>query len=137
MGVAVSDALGVTAQGLPTIERASLKDVIARIAEIAEEYGAGRILVGNPIGHSGRETEMSKRAAEFAEKLRGRVECPVELVDERLTTAQANRVLAETGASRGRSRRTVDRVAATLLLAGYLDRQANEAARASRTPTEP
>jgi putative pre-16S rRNA nuclease len=135
IGLAVSDELGVTAQGLETLERTRTKDDLARIASLAEEYAVERIIMGNPIGHSGKETSMSKQVAEFAEKLRKRVPCPVELVDERLTSAEANRFLHETGASRGKARRAVDRVAATLILANYLDRRSNETERARRSAT--
>lgn len=121
MGVAVSDALGLTAQGRPTIERTRTQDDLRRIEELVEEYSVALIIVGNPIGHAGTETEMSRRAAAFAEKLRRRVSCPVELRDERLTSAEANRVLRASGMSIEKRRRAADRVAATLLLQGYLD----------------
>ena len=72
---------------------------------------------------------MSRKAAEFAEKLRRRVSCPVLLWDERLTSVQANRALRDTGLSLGKRQRAVDRVAATLLLQSYLDFLANEQSR--------
>ena len=86
-----------------------------------EEYAAGRVIVGNPIAHSGAETTMSRQAAAFADRLRGRLACPVELWDERLTSVEANRSLRETGLSLEKRRRAVDRVAATILLQSYLD----------------
>jgi putative Holliday junction resolvase len=121
MGLAVSDALGVTAQGLPTLERGRLGDDLRRIQELVEEYSAERVIVGNPLGHGGGETAMSRRAAKFAEDLRRRLSCPVELWDERLTSVEANRRLRESGLSLGKRQRAVDRVAATLLLQSYLD----------------
>jgi len=129
MGLAVSDALGITAQGLRTLERTRLDDDLEKIRELTEEYGTERVLVGNPIGHGGGETAMSRKAAEFAEKLQRRVACPVELRDERLTSVQANRALRETGLTLGKRRKAVDRVAATLLLESYLDYLANERSR--------
>jgi putative Holliday junction resolvase len=72
---------------------------------------------------------MSRQAAEFAEKLRRRVNCPVDLWDERLTTVEANRALRATGLSLGKRQRAVDRVAATLLLQSYLDFLSNERSR--------
>jgi putative Holliday junction resolvase len=126
MGLAVSDALGMTAQGLPTIQRTRIADDLERLRALVEEYSVERVLVGNPIGHSGGETSMSQLVAEFVEKLRRRLPCPVELRDERLTSVEANRTLRETGLSIGKRQRAVDRVAATLLLQGYLDYLENE-----------
>lgn len=129
MGLAVSDALGVTAQGLPTLERVQRGDDLRRIQELVEEYSAERVLVGNPLGHGGGETAMSRRAAKFAEDLRRRLSCPVELWDERLTSVEANRHLRELGLSLGKRQHAVDRVAATLLLQSYLDFLQNAASR--------
>lgn len=129
MGLAVSDALGLTAQGLPTLERTRLNDDLSRLQKVAEEFSVERVIVGNPIGHRGGETTMSRRAAEFAEKLRRRLNCPVELSDERLTSVEANRVLRDSGIGIRKRQQAVDRVAATLLLQSYLDRLAYEEAR--------
>lgn len=131
MGLAVSDALGMTAQGLPTHERARLEHDLRRIADLVRGYAPERVIVGNPIGHGGGETAMSRRAADFAEKLRRRLNCPVELWDERLTSVQANRMLREAGLSIGKRQRAADRVAATLLLQSYLDFLANQRVRDS------
>lgn len=131
MGLAVSDALGITAQGLHTLERTRLDDDLRTIKGLTEEYSTGLVLVGNPLGHGGGETSMSRAAAEFAEKLRRRVSCPVDLWDERLTSVEANRALRETGLSLGKRRRAVDRVAATLLLQSYLDFLSNERSRSA------
>lgn len=129
MGLAVSDALGITAQGLPTLERVQREDDLRRIQGLVEEYSAERVIVGNPLGHGGGETGMSRRAAKFAEELRRWLSCPVELWDERLTSVEANRRLRESGLSLGKRRHAVDRVAATLLLQSYLDFLANAASR--------
>ena len=129
MGLAVSDALGVTAQGLPTLERVERGEDLRRIQGLVEEYSAERVLVGNPLGHGGGETAMSRRAAKFAEDLRRRLTCPVELWDERLTSVEANRSLREMGLSLGKRQHAVDRVAATLLLQSYLDFLQNAASR--------
>ena len=131
MGLAVSDALGMTAQGLPTLERRRLADDLERLHSVVEEYSIGLVLVGNPIGHGGGVTAMSKLAAGFAEKLRRRLPCPVELRDERLTSVEANRTLRESGLSIGKRKRAVDRVAAVLLLQSYLDYLENERSRGS------
>jgi putative holliday junction resolvase len=133
MGLAVSDALGMTAQGLPTLQRTRIADDLERLQSLVEEYSVERVLVGNPIGHSGGETAMSQLVAEFAEKLRRRLPCPVELRDERLTSVEANRTLREAGLSIGKRQRAVDRVAAVLLLQSYLDYLENERSRQSGT----
>jgi putative Holliday junction resolvase len=127
MGVAVSDPLGVTAQGLPTLERRGRDYDLRRIEELVEEYSAARVVFGNPVGRAGGETEMSRRVAAFAQKLRRRISCPVELWDERLTSVEANRVLRASGISIGKRQRAADRVAVTLLLQSYLDFLANQA----------
>lgn len=124
MGLAVSDPLGITAQGLATLERTRAEDDLRRLQKLAEEYDAGLVLVGNPLSHRGSETAMSERVAAFAGKLRRRLECPVELVDERLTSAEAERVLRSAGISREKRRSARDRLAAVLLLQTFLDRRA-------------
>ncbi len=136
IGLAVSDALGITAQGIPTLERTNLADALRHIQQLAEEYSAELVLLGNPLSHRGSDTAMSERVASFAEKLRHRLKCPVELVDERLTSAEANRVLRESGISIEKRRGARDRMAATLLLQAYLDRRANEADRLRAGGTE-
>ena len=127
--MAVSDALGITAQGLPTLSRTRLDDDLQKIQELTEDYSTERVIVGNPLGHGGGETTMSRHAAEFAEKLRRRVNCPVLLWDERLTSVQANRALRDFGLTLGKRQRAVDRVAAMLLLQSYLDFLSNERSR--------
>ena len=133
MGLAISDALGMTAQGLPTLQRTRIADDLEHLRALVEEYSVEKVLVGNPIGHSGGETSMSQLVAEFAEKLRRRLPCPVELRDERLTSVEANRTLREAGLSIGKRQRAVDRMAAVLLLQSYLDYLENEHSRESRT----
>jgi putative Holliday junction resolvase len=132
MGLAVSDALGMTAQGLATLQRTRIADDLERLRLLVEEYAVERVLVGNPIGHSGGETAMSQQVAEFVEKLRRRLPCPVELRDERLTSVEANRTLRDAGLSIGKRQRAVDRMAAVLLLQSYLDYLENERSRGSR-----
>lgn len=131
LGLAVSDPLGITAQGIATLDRTRLEDDLRHIRKLVEEYSAERVVLGNPISARGTETSMSERVAAFARKLRRKLDCPVELLDERLTSAQAGRVLRESGISIEKRRRAVDRVAATLLLQAYLDRRASERSRAS------
>lgn len=132
MGLAISDALGITAQGLKTLERTNMENDLREIQKLVEEYSAAKVILGNPLSHSGNQTAMSQRVAAFAEKLRRRLNCPVEFSDERLTSVQANRMLRETGMGLEKRRAAVDRVAVTLLLQGYLDRCANESAQGEK-----
>ena len=133
VGLAVSDALGLTAQGLPTLVRTTNESDLAGIAQIAADYSVARVIVGHPISHSGEQTQMSRRAARFADRLRARLGLPVELWDERLTSLEADRVLRESGTDRRRQPGARDRVAAQILLQSYLDRRALERAQTELT----
>ncbi|MGH9454454.1 MAG: Holliday junction resolvase RuvX [Terriglobia bacterium] len=125
-GLAVSDALGLTAQGLATLERTRIQSDLERIRGLIAEYSVTRVILGHPLSKSGNVTSMSTQVAEFAERLRKRLAVEVLLWDERLTSSEANRMLRESGIGLEKRRKAVDRVAATLLLQGYLDRQSFE-----------
>jgi putative holliday junction resolvase len=120
-GLAVSDALGLTAQGLATLERRSKDSSLNAILDVIAEYDVREVIVGNPLSASGNETAMSRRAQRFAEKLRRRVRCNVRMWDERLSSAEANRLLRTSGVGIEKRRLAVDRIAATLILQNYLD----------------
>jgi putative Holliday junction resolvase len=126
LGLAVSDSLGLTAQGLQTIERANAAEGFSEIVELVDRYDIQEILIGNPLSKAGTATAMSERVAKFADKLRRRVKCEVKLWDERLSSAEANRLLRSTGISLEKRQRAVDRVTATLFLQSYLDWRAYE-----------
>ncbi len=123
IGLAMSDELGITAQGLPTLQRANLREDLGRLAQMARENGVTLILMGNPLHMSGREGKQTALAREFAARLSERTGVPVEFRDERLTTVEAQRVLRQGGASRQKRARAVDRLSAVLLLESYLDSQ--------------
>jgi putative holliday junction resolvase len=116
IGLAISDPLGITAQGLPTFDRKK-SDLVAHLRALTSEYEVVRIVVGHPLAMSGREGDASRRATELAGALRDALSIPVEMWDERLSSAEAQRVLAGSRAEKG----AVDRVAAVLILQGYLD----------------
>jgi len=126
MGLAVSDPLGLTAQGLPTLERTNKQADLGRISQLAADYSVAEVIVGHPISAKGEDTEMSRRVARFADELRAGLGLRVLLWDERLTSLEADRALKESGASRGARRRARDRMAAQILLQSYLDRRAYE-----------
>ncbi|HTV54245.1 MAG TPA: Holliday junction resolvase RuvX [Terriglobia bacterium] len=128
LGLAVSDTLGVIAQGLQTIERPNAGAGFSEIVDLVDQYEIREILIGNPLSKQGRATEMSRRVAKFADKLRRHVKCEVKLWDERLSSAEASRLLRSSGISLEKRRRAVDRVTATLFLQSYLDWRAYEQA---------
>ena len=126
IGVAVSDGLGITAQGVTTIKRESLKKDMTRLREYIEEYGAGLIVCGLPKSMDGSLGPQAEKVLAFADKLKGELGLPVELVDERLTTALVQKMLISGDVSRKRRREVVDMLAAQVILQGYLDRKARE-----------
>ncbi len=124
IGLAVSDPLGLTAQGLRTLERANNRQDFARLAELATQWEAALILVGYPVELSGAEGRQAQAMRSFAATLSARLGVPVKLWDERLTTREAQRVLRQTGTSIRKRAPALDRMAAVLLLQSYLDAQA-------------
>ena len=130
VGVAVSDALKVTAQGIETIQRKSegkLRQTLARIQKLAEEYQVGEIVLGFPKNMDNTEGERCEKTLEFKELLEKRCGMPIILWDERLTTVAAERSLMEGGVRRENRKKHLDRIAAALILQGYLDSLAFQA----------
>jgi putative holliday junction resolvase len=121
IGVAISDELGLTAQGLETLQRKNNREDYAALARVAAEKQVSLILVGNPVNMSGREGRQAEWVRQFAEALSARTGLPVKMWDERLTTVEAERVLRQSGISIQKRARAVDRLAAVLLLQSYLD----------------
>ena len=121
IGIAASDPLQITAQGLPTLERTNIRGDLAYFEALVAEKGVTLILLGNPIHMSGREGRQAEYVKDFARKLEARTGVAVKLWDERLTTVEAQRVLRQSGASIQKRARAVDRLAAVILLENYLD----------------
>jgi len=121
IGLAVSDPLGITAQGLPNLERKNKRSDLAALQRIVHEKGVELILLGNPLNMSGREGRQSEWVREFADALAARTGLPVKLWDERLTTVEAARVLRESGIGLEKRAAAVDRLSAVILLQSYLD----------------
>jgi len=119
VGIALSDPLGATAQPLKTVDRDD--GTVASLAELVKELGVERIVVGLPLLMDGSEGRQAESVRMFVERLAGTVDVPVTLVDERLTTREAEAVLSEGGARRGERRGASDRVAAALILRAYMD----------------
>ena len=124
VGVAVSDALGLTAQGIEIVRRKSenkLRQTLARIEEIAKEYGVEKIVLGFPKHMNNDIGERAEKSLEFKEMLERRTGLPVVMWDERLTTVEADRTMMETGIRRENRKEYVDMIAAVFSLQGYLD----------------
>lgn len=124
VGVAVSDELLVTAQGVEIIRRKSenkLRQTLARIEELITEYKVDRIVLGFPKNMNNSEGERCERTREFQTMLERRTGLTVELWDERLTTVAADQVMMEAGVRRENRKEYVDQIAATFILQGYLD----------------
>lgn len=125
VGVAISDPLLITAQGLEIIRRKEenkLRQTLARIEEIITEYGVEKIVLGLPKNMNDTEGIRVELTREFAEKLERRTGLPVEFYDERLTTVMADKTMMESGVRRENRKEYVDKIAATLILQDYLDR---------------
>jgi len=128
VGVAVSDALLVTAQGVGIIRRKSpdkLRQTLAAITEMVQQYEVEKIVLGFPKNMNNTEGERCEKTKEFAELLKKRVDIPIEFWDERLTTVAADKIMMESGIRRENRKDYVDEIAATLILQGYLDYLAN------------
>ena len=130
VGVAVSDPLGLTAQGVETVWRKQenkLRQTMARIEELISEYQVERIVLGYPKNMNNTVGERAVKSLEFKEKLEKRTGLPVVMWDERLTTVAANRAMMEGGVRRENRGEFVDSMAAALILQGYLDSLKNSA----------
>lgn len=123
VGIAISDPTGTVAQPLTTIDATPQETLAARVAEIAMEREATYIVVGLPRRLDGSIGPEAKAARVLAGAIRKASRLAVELVDERLTTAEAERAMIAGGVRRQRRRETIDQVAATLLLQSHLDRK--------------
>jgi putative holliday junction resolvase len=123
IGIAVSDPLGITAQGLDTLQRRNKRTDLAALEQVIRQYAIREIVVGLPLRMSGAEGTQSDKMQLFAEDLRKRFHLPVHLWDERLTSAEANRLLRETELSIEKRAKAVDRMAAVLILQGWMEKK--------------
>ena len=124
VGVAVSDPLGITAQPVEIVRRKSeskLRQTLARIEELAKEYRAESFVLGLPKNMNNTEGERVEKTKAFGEMLERRTGLPVHYWDERLTTVAAEQILMESGVRRENRKAVIDKVAAGLILQGYLD----------------
>jgi putative Holliday junction resolvase len=123
IGVALSDELGYTAQGVETVTYSDPETAADRIQGIAESRGVTEMVIGIPYNMNGTEGPQVRNVREFIERLRKRINVPIHEWDERLTTFAAERVLLEADISRAKRKKVVDKLAAVLILQGFLDSQ--------------
>jgi putative Holliday junction resolvase len=121
IGLAISDPLGITAQGLPNIVRTNKRTDLEALEHLAREREVGLILLGNPINMRGAEGRQSAWVREFGAAIETRIGLPVTFWDERLTSVEAGRVLRASGISIEKRAAAVDRLSAVILLQSYLD----------------
>lgn len=121
IGVAISDPLGLTAQGITTIKRKGIERDIEEIRTICSEYGVEKIVAGLPKNMNGTLGPQSEKVMEFCEVLKSNLSIEIIMWDERLTTVAAHKVMLEADLSRAKRKKIVDKVASTYILQGYLD----------------
>lgn len=122
IGIACSDALLMTAQGIETIRRTSLEKDFNRLQELIAEYEVHELVVGMPKNMNGTKGERAEKTEEFVEKMKEVIDLPVSYWDERLSTVMAERQLIAADVSRKKRKSVIDKMAAIVILQGYLDR---------------
>jgi putative Holliday junction resolvase len=125
IGIAISDPLGITAQGLETLKRYSKKADLARLRDLVDKYGVEKIIVGLPLNMDGTIGSAASKIEQFSIELGKKLGVPVQTWDERLSTAAAERALLQADLSRGKRKKIIDKLAAVLILESYLRRQQN------------
>ena len=121
IGIACSDALLMTAQGIETIRRTSLEKDFNRLQELIAEYEVHELVVGMPKNMNGTKGERAEKTEEFVEKMKEVIDLPVTYWDERLSTVMAERQLIAADVSRKKRKSVIDKMAAVVILQGYLD----------------
>ena len=124
VGVAISDPLGITAQGIEIIRRereSMLRHTLSRLEELIVEYQVEEMVLGFPKNMNDTVGERAQKSLEFKDKLERRTGLPVTMWDERLTTVAADRAMIEAGIRRENRKEYVDKLAAVFILQGYLD----------------
>lgn len=134
LGLAISDPEGVLASGLEVYQRRGLEEDLCYLQEVVEEWDVGEIVLGLPQNMNGSLSERAEEVLEFGRLLEERLHLPVYLFDERLTTAEAERVLLEADLSRQRRKQLRDKLAAVLILQGYLDQRRRSSPPSSDNP---
>ena len=121
-GVAVSDLLGITAQGVTSIKHSSDKELIEQLKQIFKEYDPEKIIIGLPLNMNATSGDRVKKTKRFIYKLKKEFEIEVETIDERLTTVASHKTMTELGVSKDKKKQIVDMMSAVLILQMYLDK---------------
>ena len=127
IGVAVSDEMGIIADGVTTIERVGIKKDTGKVLEYIKEYGCDTVVIGLPLKLDGTDSPQTEKVREFRQKLENKLRgsgmnnVNIEFYDERLTTVMAEKVLIEADMRRNKRKEIIDRQAAIIILQGYLD----------------
>ena len=121
IGVAVSDPLNIIAQSVGTIQRKDIKSDLKKIADFVKEYRADKLVIGLPLNMDGTKGKSAKLAIDFVEAVKKEIQIDVEMIDERLTSAQGERIFLEADMSREKRKKNIDKIAAQLILQSYLD----------------
>jgi putative Holliday junction resolvase len=134
IGIAVSDLLGITAQGIDTLERRNKRYDLQHLARVIRDYNISEIVVGLPRRLSGTDSAQTEKVFAFVEDLKKKFSIPIHLWDERLTSAQANRLLKEAELSIEKRAAAVDRMAAMLILQSFMEARAAQRANENAGP---
>ena len=134
IGVAICDELGMTARGIATVVRKNRDADLAAIAEFVERFGVEKIVIGYPLRLDGSEGIQCDKVNRFARRLETRLSVPVIRRDETFSTKEAEELLRETGVRREKHRAVVDRLAACIILQGYLDALPHEGGNGRTAP---
>lgn len=126
IGLALSDALGITAQGLPTIQVQSEQEICPKIMKIIQEKKVEQLVFGLPKNMNGTLGPQAKKVQECAQKLKQLSSLPIDFEDERLSTVRAEQVLLEADTSRAKRKKVIDRLSAVIILQSYLDRKGKQ-----------
>jgi len=121
IGVAVSDPLGITAQPLTVIKAENNQEILEELKPIINDQKADEIVLGLPLNMNGTEGPQAKRVIEFCDFLKGKINIPVKLWDERMTTAQVERIMIKADVTRKKRKEKIDKLAAQVILQSYLD----------------
>ena len=121
IGIALSDALNITAQGFDVIIQDNQEETLGTIKSLVDRYAISKIIIGMPLNMDGTKGESARFAEGFADILKRELSVDIEMIDERLTTVQGERLLLDAGLSRKKRRASIDKIAAQLILQTYLD----------------
>jgi len=123
IGLSISDELGITAQGLPTISSINEEENLKKINTVLEQYKVERIILGFPKNMNGTLGKQAEKVLSFAQKIKENYQIPIELEDERLSTSKAEKMLIQADQSRKKRKKSIDKISAIIILQTYLDRR--------------